>query len=256
MGTDIHLQRELRIHPASLANERRGIRVYPRSQAGVTIRVLGAIIGLLVLVSIAQAIPAGGAATGVASNNFTVPVAGAVGDTFVAWGRAPGHYNFASGTYTPDGGAVNVEVFGAPLLGGKTVYYVACDSTGCDPNERNVLIPDVTPIPTTTFGVYYYALSQSHFKIDQIAPNTIPAYTATGVSAIVMWGIMFMMIFMGIWFRTKSVRLPFILAMIVGAFILPIGSGLYLGAPITMQLVAQGLIPAALAGIIFAMIRK
>ena len=204
----------------------------------------------------AAAIPTTGAATAIASNNFTVAVGGASGDAFVVFGGSSGVYNFASSNYTVSGGVASVTVWGAPLLGGTTYYYVACDSTGCASDEKTVTLPQVTPIPTTTFGVYYDTIASHHFAIDDIAPNILPGYTATGVSSTVVWGIMFVMIFIGFWLRTKSVRLTFIVGILMAVMFITPSTGLYLGVPLSFQVVAQCLIAAALAGIVFAFARN
>ncbi len=210
----------------------------------------------MLLAGIATALPTNGAATAISSNNFTVPVTGASGDTFIAWGYETGWHNWASANYTAVAGSASVLVYGAPLMGGRTVYYIACDATGCGATELTAVIPAVTPIPTTTFGYWYTSLSKSHFAIDQIAPNILPGYIATGVNVTVIWGIMFFFIFLGFWFRTRSVRMAFIVGLLMAAFIVTPTAGLYLGVPLGFQIIAQGLMAAALAGIIIAFIKK
>jgi hypothetical protein len=71
-----------------------------------------------------------------------------------------------------------------------------------------------------------------------------------------LWGIMFFFIIFGFWFRTRSVRLVLILSFVMAAFILTPTAGLMLGAPLMFQYVAQGLMAAAMAGILVSFIRK
>ena len=235
----------------------RGCRfcVYIGSKAGVTIRLLGVIIIMLLVCGIASAIPTGGAASAISSNNFTVPVGGASGETWIAFGEAPGCEDWQSAIVTASG-AVSITVYGTPLIGGTTVYYYACDSTGCDPNEQSVTLPAVTPIPTTTYGAYYRNLSSSRFSITSIPPLIMKGYQASGATEVILYGIMMFCFFAGMWFRTRSVRLPLILGFITAAFIVNPLSGLHLGAPLIFQQVASGLLAACLAGILLAFMRK
>lgn len=207
---------------------------------------------LLLALPLVSAVPTTGDATAISSNNFTVPVAGASGDVWISWGLATTAEPWGSGVYQENG---DIRVYGAPLLGGSVVYYKACDSSGCGV-IKTVNIPSVTPMPTTTFGNPYRNLTREHFAITSIAPNILPGYLGSGITPTLLWGIMFFFIFFGFWFRTRSVRLAIILGFIMAAFILTPTGGLFLGAPLTFQLVAQGLMAAAIAGILVGFIRK
>jgi hypothetical protein len=212
------------------------------------------ILGFVVLTSIVHAVPTGGAASAISSNNFTVAVTGSDGgDVWIAWGTAAGAHPWASSYQTGDG---SLTTYGAPIIGGSTIYYVACDSTGCDTNEQSLNIPAITAVPTSTFGAGYRNMSARHFSIDSIAPNLLPGYFATGISASLLWGIMFFFIIFGFWFRTRSVRLVLILALLMAVFILSPTAGLMLGTPLMFQYVAQGLMAAAIAGVLIGFIRK
>lgn len=220
----------------------------------MTTKLLVGLLAIVLLIAGVSAVPTGGAASAISSNNFTVAVAGSNGgDTWIAWGTATGAHPWASGFYTGDG---SIMVYGAPIIGGSTVYYVACDSTGCDPNERTLNIPAITPLPTSNFGLGYRNMTNRHFAIDSIAPNILPGYLATGMEPTLLWGIMFFFIIFGFWFRTRSVRLVLILSFVMAAFILTPTAGLMLGAPLLFQYVAQGLMAAAMAGILVSFIRK
>jgi hypothetical protein len=212
------------------------------------------ILGFVLLTSIVHAVPTGGAASGITSNNFTVAVTGSDGgDVWIAWGTASGAHPWGSSYITGNG---DVTVYGAPIIGGSTIYYIACDSTGCDTNEQHLSIPAITAVPTSTFGAGYRAMTNRHFAIDSIAPNILPGYFATGISASLLWGIMFFFIIFGFWFRTRSVRLVLILALLMAVFILSPTAGLMLGTPLMFQYVAQGLMAAAIAGVLIGFIRK
>jgi len=209
---------------------------------------------IVLCIGIASAVPSGGAAFDVSSNNFTVTLSGSDGgETWIAWGQVSGAHPWGSNTITGDG---DIRVFGAPIIGGSTIYYVACDSTGCDTSEQTVTISEITPLPTPTFGNAYKNMTQRRFSIDSIAPNVLPGYLATGIAPTMLWGLMFFFIWFGFWFRTRSVRLALIVGLLMAAFIVTPTAGLMLGAPLLFQYVAQGLMAAALAGILVGFIRR
>lgn len=210
---------------------------------------------MLLLCAGVSAVPTTGAASAVGAGNFTVAIAGASGDTWVAFGEAPGCENWQS-AIVPITGAGSITVSGAPLIGGTTVYFKACDNSGCDANEQSVTLPSVTPIPTTTYGTYYKNLSSSRFSIAAIPGMVMQGYKANGATEILLYGIMLFCFFTGMWFRTRSVRLPLILGFITAAFIVNPLSGLHLGTPLIFQQVASGLLAACLAGILLSFMRK
>jgi hypothetical protein len=217
------------------------------------------ILGFVLLTSIVHAVPTGGAAGAITSNSFNVSVTGSDGgDTWIAWGQLSKSYPWGSGYQTGDG---TIMVYGAPIIGGSKIYYVACDSTGCDPTERSLSIPAITPMPTTTFGDAFKILSSHHFAITSILPQISTGYTASGMPMLVFWGIVWMSIFFGFWFRTKSVRLAFIVGLLLAeVLVTPLPStgvnALGFSLPIVFQVVAQGLMAVALAGILISWIRK
>ena len=212
-----------------------------------------AILVMLMLVGAAQAVPTVGAASGITSNSFNVTLSGSDGgDTWIAWGQASGRNNWASQIQTGNG---DFYVYGAPIIGGTTVYYKGCDSTGCG-NELTVPIPAITTMPTPTFGRIFTNLTNQHFSMTAIPGALVAAYTATQVSITIFAGIAFFFLFFGFWFRTKSVRLALVLGLLMAVFIITPTAGLMLGAPILFQFVAQGLMAAAIAGVLVAFIRK
>lgn len=212
------------------------------------------LLAMVLLVAAVSAAPTGGAASAISSNNFTVAVTGSDGgDVWIAWGTASGAHPWASVYQTGDG---SLTVYGAPIIGGTTIYYVACDSTGCDASEQTLNVPAITPNPTTTFGAGYRNMSARHFSIDSIAPNLLPGYFATGISPTLLWGIMFFFIVAGFWFRTRSVRLILVLLFLISVFILSPTAGLMMGVPLMGQYILQGLMAAAISGVLIGFIRK
>ena len=76
------------------------------------------------------------------------------------------------------------------------------------------------------------------------------------MSITIFAGILFFFVFFGFWFRTKSVRLSLVLGLLMAVFIITPTAGLMLGAPVLFQLVAQGLMAAAIAGVLVGFMRK
>lgn len=160
-----------------------------------------------------------------------------------------------SNNETVVGGTASVTVMGAPLIGGRTVYYKACDATGCG-NELTVAIPDVTPAPVPTFGDPLRRIIGAHFALPNITAEMPSALTTTGAPLLLMWGIIYVAVFAGLWLRTRTVRL----ALIVGFLSIPLiatsATGLYLGTPVALQLVMIGMMAAALAGTVYGFVKK
>ncbi len=204
------------------------------------------------LVGHAVALPTTGAASLIGSNNFTSTATGVTGTSaYIVWGQATGVYNFNTGNSTATAGSSTIKVWGAPLIGGRTVYFKACDTTGCG-SELTAAIPQVTAIPVPTFGNGLRELTSSHFAITNISSALTGAYVASGTPILLLWGIMYLCIFVGFWLRTRSGRLGFVMVMLIVPFIAYETAGLYLGLPS----VASGFImvlAALLAGMVYSL---
>lgn len=210
---------------------------------------------MVLLVGAAQAVPATGVAILVSSNNFTVPVAGAVNYAYVIWGQSAGNNNWMSENSSVVAGAANIRVFGAPLIGGRTVYYRACDSTGCG-NERTVAIPAVTPLPVPTFGDPMRRIMNSHLAWPNITAEFPGSLTTTGAPIMLFYGISYVCVFAGLWLRTRTVRLSLIVGFLSLPLVVSAASGLYLGMPVYLQLLVWGMMAAALAGTVYGLMKK
>lgn len=224
--------------------------------------VYGIIIVALIFMSGVHALPTTSAAYDISSNNFTVDITTSDGgDVWVIWGGMPGNELFGSQIQTGD---CTLIVYGAPLIGGQTIYYKSCDSTGCDPVEQTLTIPAIAPLPVTTFGNAYRNLTARHFALDSIAPNILPGYTATGITPTLLWGIMFFFIFFGFWMRTRSVRMVIMLGLLMATFIAtPVLTGgfnavgpLGFNLPVMFEYVAQGILALCISGVLITFIRK
>lgn len=208
-----------------------------------------------ILVGIVSAIPNTGVATGITSNGFNSTLTGVTGtDCWIEWGDFPAGENWATPNATAVAGTVDIPVLGSPIYGGESVYYTGCDLTGCG-NEQRVTIAAITPMPTTTFGKPLTNITRSRWDIQVIMFSLLSGYTTVTPST-VLFGIAFLFLMIGIWMRTKSVRLIAVLGIIISPFIMYTSSGLMLGMPSIGQAVAQGLLAAGLAGVLFSFMRK
>ena len=207
------------------------------------------------LVAVSQAVPTTGSPTGITSNSVNISVTNLVGTSaYVEYGANSGGEMWYSDTWNVTSNATTVVIYGAPLIGGQTYYAKACDDTGCG-NEVSFTLSAITPLPTTTYGAQLQSMMITHFSILYLAGQLFAAYTNV-VPATVMFGIIFGMIVIGIWYRTKSVRLIGILMMISSPFIVDSNSGLMLGIPLVEQAIGQALLAAGFAGIMLSFIKK
>ena len=204
----------------------------------------------------ARALPNTGAATLIGSNNATIPVTGITGDTvWVMWGQGPGGECWATQNETGVvAGAKDVVIWGAPLLGNTVYYAKACDSDGCG-NEVSFTTLPVTPMTVPTYGDAFRNITASHLNLVLIGGTLFRAYT-TVMPASVLFGLIFGVIVLGVWTRTKSVRLIGITMMIISPFIVSSGAGLYLGIPLVEQALGQALLAAGLAGVLLSFVKK
>lgn len=211
---------------------------------------------VVILVVPVCAAPTTGAATLVSSNNATVAMTGAATTCWFEWGSKSGSLVWDTPNQTPSGGACSYRIHGSPLLGSTTFYYRACDVTGCGA-EGSFTTAAVTPIPTTTYGATFDNITESGFDITY-AGNAVMApylWLVPGYEVFV-FGLLFASIYLGIWVRSRDVTVPAIAGILCGGFIFFADRGLMLGIPGEFSAIGQGLLYAALAGLILSVIKK
>lgn len=213
------------------------------------------LLAVLLLAGTASAVPTTGAAGDINSNGFNSTCTGVTGsEAWIMFGDYAGKENWASATYTATAGSAAVQVIGVPIYGGESVYFQCCDSSGCG-NELTANIPAVTPMPTTTYGKLIQNITKSRFYVPVIGESMLQSYTQV-MPSVVMFGTMFLFFMVGIWYRTRSVRLIMITGILLCPFILYAWSGLYLGLPSLAPALICGLLAAGLAGVLFSFMRK
>lgn len=141
-------------------------------------------------------------------------------------------YGMISGVYlyrTPNQtvtstGSFNRTIRGIQLIPGKTYYYRAVGTASPEiyGDIENFTLNVLTPIPTQDFGEHYEELEEAKFNLSKLAV-VIPK-TFTDIMGNLFFGLLFALIFLGIWLRQEDVGIPALLGMLVGGsiwFLLP-----------------------------------
>jgi hypothetical protein len=209
---------------------------------------------LALVAPVVSALPANGAATLISSNNVTLAAAGVTAPAWFEYGLTSGSLIWRTPNDTTAAAAYTRRIYGSPLMGGQKFYYRACDVTGCGA-ESDFTLLTVTPQPTTTFGYIYQNVTESGFDPAIMAFNAMEPYMWPSIpSQSVVWGLIFLFIFAGLWFRGRDVTIPVILGLIVGFIALNPAYGV--GMPPQFVGMSQGIAYASVAGIIMAIFKK
>jgi hypothetical protein len=216
---------------------------------------IAVILAGIILCGVALAAPVAAPGGDINSNGFNVTATGVTGtDVWGEWGDLPGYQNWNTPNYSATAGTATVQFLGTPIFGGEIVYYKVCDPTGCSA-EQHLTILAVTTMPTSTFGIPMRNITNSRFD-----PKVIIASLGSGLTTVapftVVIGIALFFFMIGVWFRTKSVKLIAILGILMAPFVMLGTTGLYLGIPSVGVLLAKGLVSLAIAGILFSWMRK
>lgn len=202
---------------------------------------------LLFIVGIVSAVPTTLPATSVGNNNITFNGNGVVSAKgWFQWGMASGNSWAKTPNITASGGVITYTLKGTPVFGCTTYYYRACDNTGCG-SEVNLMTLEVTPLPSTTYGIYAQNITENAFSPANAFWNSLRPYTSvTGDT--VFYGMIFAMIFVGLWLRTRGTMVANILGMLCIALFASTAVGLQLGLPPEFLAVGQALMYISLAG--------
>ena len=219
-------------------------------------------VALALLVAAVSAVPTTGAVTLIGNNNFTVTCAGASGSTWFQFGTDPTKLNFWSNTETAVGGAITVTVMGGAVYPSTTYYVAACDSTGCDPTPASFTTLALTPMPVSTLGTAITNMTKTNFNMLNMPQNLVVPYSwlfptdTAQMSLTIVFGMLMMFIYIGMWLRTRSVATGVVLGILTSSFILFSNQGLNLGIPVEFASIAQGLLYASLAAILLTFLKK
>jgi hypothetical protein len=206
---------------------------------------------LISCVGICGAVPTTDAASGVTTREATFNSHGGATMCWFTWGgSSTGNLIYStpndsscSGTYLQ---------LGSPLLTSFTYYVKACDVTGCG-NAISFTTPPATISNRTYYGDGVIAMARSGMNVTQIMSLILVPYTST-ITAPITWGMLFLFIFLGLWIKPKDITIPLILAFIAGGAIWSGTSAL--GIPPEFVDIGQGLMYAAVAGLVFSWFTK
>lgn len=208
-------------------------------------------LAVLVLCNAVSAVPTTGAATAVGNNNVTMNAVGVTGSSgWFQFGAAPNVTFAKTKNMTAVGGVMNYTMRGSPLVGNNTYYYKACDGTGCGA-QVSFLVAQVTPLPAVTYGVWAQNMTDNNLDAGNFIWNSLQPYMAvTGQT--IFYAIIFSMIFIGIWLRTRQTGTALQLGIICSALLVGSATGLQLGMPPEFVAAAQALMYISLAGAVVA----
>jgi hypothetical protein len=222
------------------------------------------IIVLLAFVGVVGAIPSTLAVTNITNNGFVVGCTGAVNSTHFQYGTTPAHLNIWTSYSDPSGGSVTSTEYGSPIMPSTHYYITACDSTGCDATPEEFTTTALVPLPTSTLGNAISNMTKSRFNLLYLPANIAIPYgwlfpsdaSSQSTALMIVFGMMFFFIYVGLWLRTRSVATGVIIGLLTSSFILFADQGLNMGIPPEFAAIAQGLLYASLAGILLAWLKK
>jgi hypothetical protein len=207
-------------------------------------------------------------ATNVGNNNFTLNCNGGFGQIYFKYGTDPSHLNIWTQQVTPSGGSpysASTTETGSPIMPSTTYYFTACSVTyGCAWNTLSFTTLALVPIPTSTLGNAITNMTKSRFNLLYLPANIAIPYgwlfpsdaSSQSTALMIVFGMMFFFIYVGLWLRTRSVATGVIIGLLTSSFILFADQGLMLGIPPEFSAIAQGLLYASLAGILLAWLKK
>jgi hypothetical protein len=202
---------------------------------------------LMACIGVCSGVPTTDAATGVTNRAATMNMHGGTGDCWYEWGGS-GNLIYSTGNVTC--GAY--EQWGSPILSSTTYSFKACDSTGCG-SPLSFTTSVATVSNRTYYGEGVITMFKSGMNVTQVMSVVLTPYTNT-MTAPVTWGMLFLFIFLGLWIKPKDITIPLIIAFIAGGAIWSGTSAL--GIPPEFADMGQGLMYAAVAGLVFSWFTK
>lgn len=203
------------------------------------------ILALIACISVCGALPTTDAVTGLSNREVTFNMHGGATECWFMWGGSTSNMIYHTTNDTSCGAYVQ---YGSPLLTSYTYYVKACDVTGCGA-AVTFTTPAATVSNRTYFGTGLVTIFKSGFNVTQSMSVVLSPYTNT-MTAPITWGLLFLFIFLGLWIKPKDITIPMILALVAGGAIWSGTSAL--GIPPEFADLGQGLLYAALAGLLFS----
>lgn len=208
------------------------------------------LLAMLCMVSLASAAPTTSAATSIGNNNFTFQGTGSADPGWFQWGMAAGQSWAKTPNITPSGGAISYTMRGSPVYGCTSYYYRACDATGCG-SEVSFMTTAVTALPVITYGAFAENITENRFDPGNVFWNAMRPYT-TVTGDTVFYGLIFAMVFVGAWLRTRGTAMATQFGMLCSALFVSSAVGLQLGLPPEFVAVGQAVMYISLASAVMA----
>jgi hypothetical protein len=208
---------------------------------------------LLLIVGVVSAVPNTLAVSDISNQQVTFNANGGAfpGLAWFEWGsHHDGYYYWSTINQTITAAAFSDTQYGTPLLTGQTYYVRACDETGCDLTDVSFAVPASDLPNRTSFGTGVYTMYRSGLNVTKIFPMIVRPYAQSSLSTPVVWMLLFTFIFIGLWVRPKDIFLPCILAFISSGIFIAAGTVGGLAIDQTFLDIGQGLMIAAIAGIL------
>lgn len=224
----------------------------------IPLLLVAAIIIIFGCVGHVYAIPTTQAATLIGNNNVTLNSIGSVGDMWFQYGTDPTILNYWSDTRSTPGA---VTVIGGPIYPSTTYYFQACDSSGCG-SVLSFTTTAITPLSIDPMGTAVTNMTKSNFNMLNMPQNLVVPYSwlfptdTAAMSLTIVFGMLMMFIYIGMWLRTRSVATGVIMGILTSSFILFTNQGLNLGIPVEFANIAQGILYASLAAILLTFLKK
>lgn len=208
-----------------------------------------------VLVGGVFALPTTGAASDISFNGFNVSVTGITGtEVWLRYGNQPTIQNWKGAETTVGGSDATITLNGGFFKVGETLYFKACDETGCG-DVKSATLTTPTTLPTVAGRSLFTNITRSHFDPLVIGASLLGVYMMLAGQSIAMF-MAYIAYAVGTWFRTKSVKMIMIVGIIVLGFIISESSGLRFGMPVVGVMVTSILVVIGMAGIIMHMMQR
>lgn len=221
--------------------------------------VAAVMLGLLLIATVSAVPVTGALAKDIGSNNATLYMTGAATTCWFQYGMQTGeNMTWKSPNQTPSGGLCNYTIYGSPITPVTIFYFRACDTTGCGASS-SFTTSAVTVIPTSTYGSIFDNLTESNFDITRIGMSTIqPLYWVVPSMPSLIWALLFMGLFIGMWLRGRDLGYVALIGIIVSVAFMGTTSSYGLGIVVdpVFSDMGQGIVYATVAGIILAIIKK
>jgi len=147
-------------------------------------------------------------------------------------------------------GVFNQALEGIQFIPGQTYYFRAVGNENASGTlvygaEKSFPLDTLTPIPTPDFSKHYEELEEAKFNLTKLVIVIPKTYTdliqGSRENALALFtGILFALIFLGIWIRQEDVGIPSILGMLIGGVLWALLPGEFVKIAYSLLIVSLG----------------